>query len=308
MLTRCPYTLKLLSEIAKTSREHVVLDALGGPNGYSVTACRTVNSQLGETVDAAFLSEPLVEMLRSKVGVESRSGVASWKIAGKTVDGNRPVEVTFPHQGPVDVRHRKPVEKDAQGKSFQIIAPPAQSEKMQKETTENLAKKGVQISVAKATQSQNQELQSQLTMNLTVVNAGLMKISYLACCELLGDSFLNDPLNPEWQKAMRAKNANDAAKVKIHGRALDKATESANQILPKLAEHEHGIAIVNLKPNSVFVVVRLFGCELLTVVASASETSNHGLPERQGMLVICDSTTGATRRERIEVQPIDEKS
>jgi hypothetical protein len=306
MLTRCPYTLKLLSEVAETSREHVILDALGGPNGYSVTACRTANSQLGNTVDAAFLAEPLVEMFRSKVGVESRSGVASWKQSGETVDGNRPVEVIFPHQGPVEVYHRKPVEKVAQGKSYQIIAPPAQADKILKEMKENLAKKGIQITTEETTQSQNQTIKSRLTLNLTVMNAGLMKIAYLACCEFLGDSFLTDPLNPEWQKAIRAQNANDADQVKIHGRAFGKATESANQILPKLAEHEHGIAILNLKPNSVFVVVRLFGCELLTAVACASETSNHGLPERQGMLVICDSKTGVIRRERIEAQQIEE--
>jgi hypothetical protein len=209
-LTRCPYTLKLLTEMGETSREHVILDALGGPNGYSVTACRATNSQLGETTDAAFLEEPLVEMMRSKVGVKSRSGVASWNLTGETVDGNRPVEVTFPHQGPVEVHHRKPVEKDAQGKSYQIIAPPAQAEKLLKEFEANMAKKGIQISSVVTKQTPNQELHSQLTLNLTVMNAGLMKIAYLACCEFLGDSFLEDPLNPEWQKAIRAQNAEDA--------------------------------------------------------------------------------------------------
>ena len=49
-------------------------------------------------------------------------------------------------------------------------------------------------------------------------------------------------------------------------------------------------------------MVRLFGCELLTVVAHASETSNHGLATGQGELMICDARGGAIRRERIEVK------
>jgi hypothetical protein len=278
------------------------LDALGGPDGYSVTACRTVNSQLGDTVDAAFLSEPLVEMLRSKVGVQSRSGVAVWNLTGETVEGKRPVDMTIPHEGPVDVYHRKPVEKDSQGRSYQIIAPPAQSEKILKEMTENLAQKGIRISAVKSNQTPNQIIQSRLTLNLTVMNAGLMKIAYLACCELLGDSFLDDPLNPEWQKAIRAQTAEDADKVKIHAWCLNAATNYANDLLPRLTEHEHGIAIVNLNQHGLVVAVRLFGCELLTVVAQASETSNHGLPASQGQLLICDSKTGAIRRKRIAVE------
>ena len=63
-LTRCPYTLRPIGEI-DTSREHVILDALGGPDGYSVTADRMANNRLGETVDAAFLADSIVEMMSS---------------------------------------------------------------------------------------------------------------------------------------------------------------------------------------------------------------------------------------------------
>ena len=166
----------------------------------------------------------------------------------------------------------------------------------------NLAKKGKEIARVETTQRQSQDLHSELRLNLTVMNSGLMKIAYLACCELLGDSFLDDPLNPEWQKAIRAQSAAEAAQVKIHGWCLDAATEYAKDILPPLADHEHCIAIVNLNKQGIVVAVRLFGCDLLTVVAQASETTNHGLPARQGQLLICDSRTGAIRRKQIVVE------
>lgn len=303
-LTKCPYTLKPLCAIEETSREHIILDSIGGPDGYWVSACKKENNELGRTVDAAFQAEPLIAALASKIGVKTRSGVAAWSMTGELLDGNRPVKVAIPHQGPVEVFHRKPVEKDLSGNSFQIIAPPAQADKQLRKLETDLARKGKCISEPIVRQTPNQTIHIRLTTNLTVLNAGLMKIAYLACCELLGDSFLADPLNPEWQKAIRAKTAEDAKRIQIHGCSSAGASEAANAILPSLGEHEHGVAVLNMHRPGVVVVVRLFGSELLTVVAQGSETSNHGLLAGQGALVICNALGGAIRRERIEVTDV----
>jgi hypothetical protein len=91
--------LKPLAEIKETSREHIILDSLGGPDGYWVAACKKENNELGRTVDAEFQAEPLIAALSSKVGVKTRSGVAAWTLPGELVDGNRPVEVTIPEAG-----------------------------------------------------------------------------------------------------------------------------------------------------------------------------------------------------------------
>lgn len=297
-LTKCPYTLKLHADLPETSREHVILDALGGPTGYSVITCRKANSQFGESLDAAFLREPVVEALRSRMGIESRSGVASWNLRGQTVDEKRPVDLTIPHEGAATVFHRKPVERDAEGKNFRIVAPSVQADKILQEMKTNLAKKGLKISEAKVTQSPSQEIHTQMIVNLTVMSSGLMKIAYLACCEFLGDGFLDDPLNSEWQKAIRATTADDAERIRIHGCCFNKGTDAANRILPRLAEHERGIVIVNLNQGGPVVAVRLFGSELLTAVAQASETNGYGLPEGDGLLLVCDAKTGVIRREQ----------
>jgi len=296
-LTRCPYTLRPTSELEEKSREHVILDALGGPDGYSVTACRKINSKLGETIDAAFLSDPIVELARSEAGVKSRGGMASWNLRGETVDGKRPVDVTFPHEGPIDIYHRKPVDRDAHGNAFKIVAPPEQADKLLKEIEENLKKKGRQIAKVELTQSPSQEIHIPLTMNMTVMSSGLMKIAYLACCEFLGDNFLDDPLNSEWQKAIRAQTHEDSDNIKIHGQCFDGATKGADMLLPSLSKNEHGVAIVNLNQTGPVVAVRLFGSELLTAFALASESDNYGIAEGDGLLLICDSKTGQIRRE-----------
>jgi hypothetical protein len=124
-----------------------------------------------------------------------------------------------------------------------------------------------------------------------------MKIAYLACCEFFGDDFLDDPLNTEWQKAIRAQTGEESDNIRIHGQCFDGATIGANMVFPSLAKHEHGIAIANLNQRGPVVAVRLFGNELLTAFALASETNDYGLAEGDGLLLICDSKTGAISRE-----------
>jgi hypothetical protein len=247
-------------------------------------------------------SRAMVEAMRSRIGVKSRSGIASWNLDGETIDGNRPVDVKFSHGGPVDIYHRKPVEKDVEGKSISIIAPPEQSERLLKEIKENLAEKGVQISNVETRQTPTQEILVSMTVNMTIMRSGLMKIAYLACCDFLGDGFLDDPLNPEWQKAIRAQSADEADQVKIRTWYLQTAPDYANDLLPSLVEQEHGIVIANLNKHGVFVGVTLFGCKLLTIVAQASATSSHGLSASQGLQLICDSKSGTIRRKQIVVE------
>lgn len=293
-LTRCPYTLKSISALAEDSREHIILDALGGPDGYSVRACRIANNELGETVDSALLSNPLIQMQRSKLGIKSRSGVASWKMTGETIDGGRPVEITIPHEGEVSVHHKKPVEKSED--SYTIIAPPVQSEKLLDEIKKNLKRKGKQITDIQDTQIASQELNARLNINLTEIQSGLMKIAYLACCDYLGDEFLDDPMNPEWQRAIRASTAEESKDIKIHGKSLSEIGV-LDFVFPKLTEHEHCIVIFSLNQPGPVVGVRLFGDPLFTAVALASETSDYGLNEADGVVIICDSKSSSIRRE-----------
>lgn len=293
-LTRCPYTLKPISELSEDSREHIILDALGGPDGYSVRACRSANNKLGDTIDAAFLANPLIQMQRSKVGIKSRSGVADWKMLGETIEGGRPVEITIPHEGAVDVHHKKPVDKNAD--SYTIIAPQVQSDKLLNEIKKNLNRKGKQIADIHTTQIESQELHARLNINLTEIQSGIMKIAYLACCDYFGDEFLDDPLNPEWQKAIRARTAEESEDIKIHGKSLSEIG-ALDLVFPKLAEHEHCIVIFSLNQSGPIVGVRLFGDPLFTAVALASRTKDHGLVEGDGTVIICDSKTGIIRRE-----------
>lgn len=295
---RCPYTLRALTDLAEVSREHIIPDALGGPNGYSVQACRATNSEFGRTHDAAFLNEPLIAMMRTQHGVEGRSGPAKWKMEGETLGEGRPVQITF-SESAVDVYHKKPVEvhQDENGKGYRIVAPSPQSDEVLEQLKKGLARKGMAITEPKVEKEEQQTIHSRLTIDFNVLQAGLMKIAYLAAFDFIGDVFLDDPLNPEWQNAIRVTNSTEAKAVRIHGACFEQVNDTTALLLPNLAPHEHGIAIVNLEQTGPVVLVRLFGSPLLTGFAKVSETQDFGLQEAAGKVIIVDAATGQMRKE-----------
>lgn len=295
---RCPYTLRLLTELADLSREHIIPDALGGPNGYSVQACRATNSKFGETHDAAFLSDPLVAMMRTRHGVEGRSGPAKWKMEGETVGEGRPVKISFTESA-VDVYHQKPVDvlEVENCKGYRIVAPSPQSDQVLAQLQKGLARKGMSISEPKVEKEEQQTIHGRMMIDLNVLKAGLMKIAYLAAFDFLGDAFLDDPLNPEWQKAIRVTNAEEAKALRIHGVCFDNASPSVANLLPKLAPNEHGIAVVHLNQAGPVVAVQLFGNPLLTAFVQVSDTNTFGLQEGEGLITVVDSTAGQMRQE-----------
>ena len=296
-LTRCPYTLKPLAQLAETNREHIILDSIGGPDGYSIFADKATNSALGATTDAAFQQNPIVAAICSRLGVKTRSGIAEWNLKGKTVEGQRPVEVTIPHKGPVEVYHVKPVMLDDQGKPSQIVAPAKQAEKLLAEMTKNYAKKGLTLSKGQIEIPASQGLHVPISINLTGVKAGLMKIAYLSSCAYIGDSFLDDPLNPEWQKAIRAQTPEEAERIKLHGSCNVEAIQLTKVVLPELKEHEHCIAIINVNQQRPVAVVRLFNSDLLTAIVQISDTQDFALESPGGIINICDALTHEIRRE-----------
>ena len=294
----CPYTLRLLAELPELSREHIIPDALGGPNGYSVQACRATNSRFGENHDAAFLNDPYIAMFRSRYEVKARSGAARWKMAGETVNEGRPVQVTCSGTT-VDVYHQKPLDvlEDENGKGYRIVAPSPQADEVLAQLQKGLAKKGISTSKPLIEKEEQQTIHVQMKIDLNVLQAGLMKIAYLATFDFLGDAFLEDPLNPEWQKAIRVTNVDEAKAVRIRGACFDDNPKLFDCLIPKLAPHEHGISVVHLNQAGPVVAVQLFGNPFLTTLAHVSDTNTFGLQEGDGLVTVVDAVTGQMRQE-----------
>ena len=286
--TKCPYTLKQLVELGEVNAEHVIPDALGCPKLYAVEADARTNSTFGSTVDANFLNDFLMGMIRSHHGVKSRSGVAKLIVKGTTVHDDHPVQVTFPHEGPVGVHFSKPFIPHDDGTGGRLIAG-ADWEEKSAELINNFAKKGKTLTVDSRENLPTTEIHIPATVNMTHLKVGLMKIAYLAAFEYIGDPFLDDPLNEEWQKAIRATDLEQVEGIRIQGACHDSADKALKGILPDLETHQHAVVILNLEQTGPMVGVRLFGNSLLSIFCKLSEAGDFGMGKDQGKLVVCDS-------------------
>ena len=287
--TRCPYTLKLLTELVAVSDEHVIPDALGCPASYSVRADTAINSELGRSADSNFVDSFFVRMLRSQHGVKSRSGPASMLMEGTTVDGGHPVRVTLPHERSAEVYFKKPFESAEDGMGGSLVAG-ADWEKKFAELKRNFARKGKKVEISSRETIASTTVHGQAEINLTHLKAGLMKIAYLAAFEYLGDPFLDDQINAEWQKAIRATELGQMEDVKIHGCCFDGA-DILKALLPAIEAHQHAIVVTRFPSIGAIVGVRLFGSPVLSICLRVSESQDFGLEELQGKLVVLDAKT-----------------
>lgn len=89
------------------SLEHIVPWALGGSDGCATNdSCTVCNSDLGSTVDAACINEPMVAMLRQQLGIASYSGVVPDVVLEvRSTDGNEPARMIIPPAGEVIFKH-----------------------------------------------------------------------------------------------------------------------------------------------------------------------------------------------------------
>ena len=283
----CPYTLKRLADLPSVNSEHIFPDSIGGTASYTVRVDTKTNSQLGTTVDSAFVDSPLLAALRSKLGIKSRSGPSKWKLRGMTEGTNRPVEVIIGSGGKVDIHYRKPVEFDDSGKGT-IIVSPEKRDSFLENLAQNLRRKGKTLQIATEVRGRAEPMKLNFSIELDALKQGLLKIAFLAAYEFFGDVFLKDPLIPEWHKAVLSTSATDAIASKIHGIALE-PNEYLNILLPDIREHEHAVAVFDMQQRGPIIIVKLFGCDLLSSFCIASETSNFGLNPLEGKIVICDT-------------------
>jgi hypothetical protein len=297
--TRCPYTLKLLSALPKVNDEHIFPHSIGGSKEYKVRVDEATNSALGSKVDAAFVDSPLLGMLRSQHGIKSRSGVHEWALEGIDTGDGREVKVTFPNDGPVEVRHKRPVEIDPATGTGKIVVAPHERDKLIADLTEKYRKKGKTLQVTSEAQQPVQQIRARTTIHLDALIGGLAKIAYLAAFEFLGDEFRDDPLNGEWQKAIRAATSEEFRDAKIHGRPFGESGIH-KALLPVLKAHQHAVSICAMRSVGLVVAVQLFGSEMFSLVCRVSDTSTFNLGELDGRVAVCDALA-----RKVTVEPFE---
>lgn len=254
----CPYTLKPLTELHDTSKEHIFPDAIGGGTDYCVLVSTKENSCLGTRIDAPLINSFLISGLCVRYNIRSRRRRnRKWKLRGKLEDSGREVEVEFSKQGEPTIYIRKPVDMDSSGTSGTLILKADKSKEFLDQFIQNHKEKKRTV-VVSSTETKAEAIEVPITVDVLALERMLAKIAFLAVYKCLGDDYLDDPLVKEWHKAFLLPNENDARNARIYGNAFD-CQNVLDFMFPTLQPYEHAVAVANLRQEGPVVAVALFG-------------------------------------------------
>lgn len=276
----CPYTCLPISDIDAT-REHIVPDALGGPNAFALSADSTRNSRYGASVDSRLINSTAMGMAAAAAGVRTRSGPATWATRGSLVADGAEVQVVGSHES-MDLRFRKPVEVDPVTREVQTISGfGASLDKELARVRRDLQRKGRDLGVVEERQTINPIVHGQFEHNFSEMAQGLTKIAYLATVWAVGDEFIETSAGARyrsWIDAEPTAAALEAAGLQPWGPSL--FSEDGPRYQHRISCMAFGELLVT--------GVRLFG-ERMFEVTIAVEAPELNLPDRHGWLATIDA-------------------
>jgi hypothetical protein len=120
--------------------------------------------------------------------------------------------------------------------------------------TKDFGKKGLRLTVTGQTSDGQPELDIPFSVEAAPILAGVLKVLYLTGFYFLGDSFLDDSLNPAWLRAIQA----ETMEALIGSGIRFSETDSGGVPCP-LEPSQHCILITNAGPNGHFASARVFG-------------------------------------------------
>lgn len=251
----CPYTLQPVDEI-RGSREHVIPDALGGPNGFAVRACATANSEWGHTIDAAFINSDIMRICASRIGLKSRSGLTSLKLRGELTSDGSPVDVTLsPAEN--EFRIRSPIVKDESGELVGVRGYGEQAKRELDRVVADLRRKGKTVEVG-LPNSVEGEVHAHVRINARDLALGLIKIGYLANVWMLGDDFTRSKAGA----VFRDRLSNESESADLRTADLPYAEITAT-LAPGITDAHHFICSIRGN-GTLTTLVRLFNEDLLS--------------------------------------------
>jgi len=257
--TKCPYTLEPIAEI-DSNREHIIPDALGGPNGFALNADAMANSTFGDGVDATLINQPLMLMKASQAEVETRSGPVVVKLQGTLVSDGSPSDIRIFEDGRATFRSRIPVVKDPNtGEVIGVRGYGDAAKKQADALRAGNAKKG-RIVVTGESVAGDPTTNVRLRHDLAADDQGLGKIAYLTAVWTLGDTFIDTPAAAAFRKLIfgpPTRESIDASGVRV---LRDDGSEAP--FIPPSAREHHLICATT--GGTLFVYVSLFCDHLFT--------------------------------------------
>jgi hypothetical protein len=284
----CPYTLKPILEIRRTSKEHILPEAIGGPGDYVVRADTDENSWFGANVDCLFNDCFLIRFARTTLGISGKTGIPDLKLKGKTAESGEAVDVTVSHAKPHKISHVKRGGYNKETRHGYAIVTGSEIDSEKERIRARFGKKGATVVFKEPKPLDSGPVLTSSDMELAVLRAGILKIAYLGAFEALGDDFLRDPSNSEWQKAIRATTHESRIGIRLYGQCPVQDAEGRVAQLPPTELHHHVLSVF-CNSGTPLVSVKLFGNDALTCLCWLSTTSSLGMKHGEQFHVTCDA-------------------
>lgn len=261
VLSICPYTLTQVESNSKFNREHVIPDALGGPNGFSLIADAKTNSVLGETVDADLINNDLVRMIAVKYNIITRTGTAELRLKGVAEFKGEKIQqfVTFKHDDLL-IKTATPIIKDYETNHVKGIVGWGEEASTNAEIVKrNFLRKGIQSKLGEIESHSDQAIKTGLVHNQYFVTRGLSKIAYLALAYTFGEEFIKSDAGKMFRLAFLSKSSKDFQASGIVGKNHETLFPFPIDIKP--GEH---LLVASRSSTGYACDVKLFNEELLT--------------------------------------------
>lgn len=281
-LTPCIYCKNDLredaSEDVRPSLEHIIQYSIGGSNAFSTRdVCRKCNSALGETVDADFLSVPLIGFARLTHDIEGYGGtVPDVTMRSRSVDTSEPAKVSFKRDAKVDVRHEPVVVRQPHpdgGEEFLVAGSPEQAREIAAGLFKKAAKSGrailtesgriaasVDDLLDEAVSESSERYRGQFLVKLPHLYRGFAKVAFGFAHVALGSSWTYSPASESLRRAASGA-ATDEETTALIGGADPGIRTLFTDDLPDTADHVVCL-LLGVEPPQ--ILVSLFGGQALT--------------------------------------------
>lgn len=292
-MNRCIYYQKVMlgrteagDAHLRSSREHIIFNALGGPHGLvTEDVCKGCNSKLGDGIDAAFLSEDIIVILRQMHALPGYSGkVPDLTAPATSIQTGDTHRMRISPDGPVNFLRNPERSESVDGKGravFQLSGDRDQLQKIPSGMQEKYKKKGLSLSeldgtpitdldasIDQAPRAESRELKVLHTLNIETLHRGLIKTAFNFALVVLGEKWTFGPDGLRLRDAVRG----EVSGAEIQAMILQLKPEFRDYLplSPPLAKDEH---VIILCLSQQLVLISLLGEALLSVAVKLETPS-----------------------------------
>lgn len=281
--TRCPYSTDLLEGDELVNAEHILPVALGAPGNFTVPAKAAKNTEMNDLIDEPAIHDPILRLIATAQGVQSRSGPVSVDFMGVVEATGADARVTL-GKNHASFKLRNPVDRDPETGEIRGVAGFGDdAKKLAEQFKRDNAKKG-RVLIEGETIPGPSDIHVSTGMDLHVVRRELIKIAYLMTVRVFGDEAIMSESGRLYRAAMMAPTVEALKEVGLAGQTFQ---DFAPGMPRPQQKNLHALTCVRMGDHIMSSVTLFGGFNGIFITSADGFTAD----EASGEVVIIDAST-----------------